>query len=189
VTAVTRPEWIEVGRVSRAHGVHGEVRVRPSSDNPDRFLPGSVLHCRPDRIGVAGPRLQEQVRLTVDSLRGGDGFPIVAFQGVPDRTAAEALRGHILEIPASELPELDEEEYYPFDLIGLVVRDQTGMGRGTVVDAVESPAHALLVIKVEGAGDRGGQPGGEILVPFVYEAVPVVELAEGYLVVADSYLE
>jgi 16S rRNA processing protein RimM len=186
---MTRPEWIEVGRVSRAHGVHGEVRVLPSTDNPDRFVPGSVLHCRPDRIGVAGPRLQEQVRLTIDSLRGEDGFPIVAFEGVSDRTGAEALRGHILEIPSDELPELDEEEFYPFDLIGLAVRDQAGSVRGVVVDAVESPAHALLVIKVDGAETRAEGPRGEILVPFVYEAVPVVEPGEGYLVVADAYLE
>jgi 16S rRNA processing protein RimM len=185
---MTRPEWIEVGRVSRAHGVHGEVRVLPSSDNPDRFLPGAVFHCRPDRIGVAGVRLQEEVRLTIDSLRGEDGFPIVAFQGVSDRTAAEALRGHILEVRSSELPELDEEEYYPFDLIGLVVRDRAGSVRGAVVDAVESPAHALLVIKVEGTESRETGLSGEILVPFVYDAVPVVELTEGYLVVVDSYL-
>ncbi len=185
---MTRPEWIEVGRVSRAHGVHGEVRVRPSSDNPDRFVPGSVFYCRPDRVGVAGPRLQEQVRLVIESLRGDDGFPIVAFQGVSDRTSAEALRGHILEIRSDELPELDDEEYYPFDLIGLAVRDEVGVVRGLVVDAVESPAHALLVVKLDD-GNAGKGDGAEILVPFVYEAVPIVEQGEGYVVVAEAYLE
>ena len=186
---MARPEWIEVGRVSRAHGVHGEVRVVPSSDNPDRFLPGSVLHCRPGRVGVAGPRLQEQVRLTVDTLRGDDAFPIVAFREVSGRTAAEGLRGYILLVRSEDLPELDDDEYYPFDLIGLAVRDQAGAHRGRVVDAVESPAHALLVIRLGGEGAADTDEVPEVLVPFVYEAVPVVEPGEGYLVVGSAYLE
>ncbi len=101
---MARPEWIEVGRVSRAHGVHGEVRVRPDSDNPERFAPGSVLHARPARAGVAGPRRPEQVRLTIEEVRGGDDFPIVAFREVGDREAAEGLRGYLLEVRSADLP-------------------------------------------------------------------------------------
>jgi 16S rRNA processing protein RimM len=163
--------------------------VVPSSDNPDRFLPGSVLHCRPGRVGVAGPRLQEQVRLTVGTLRGDDAFPIVAFREVPDRTAAEGLRGYILLVSSEELPELEDDEYYPFDLIGLAVRDEAGSYRGRVVDAVESPAHALLVIKLGEEGAPETDEGPEVLVPFVYEVVPVVKPGEGYLVVGPAYLE
>lgn len=185
---MARPEWIEVGRISRAHGVHGEVRVLPSSDNPDRFAPGSVLRCRPDRVGVAGPRLQGQVRLTVESIRGDESFPIVAFGGITDRTAAEALRGYVLEIGSDELPELDDDEYYPFDLIGLSVRDEWGQVRGTVSDAVESPAHALLVVSLVESGVDAGDIPREVLVPFVHEAVPRIELAERYLIVGSAFL-
>src|SRR5665811_2359644 len=101
---MARPEWIEVGRVSRAHGVHGEVLIMPDSDNPERFALGSVLHARPARAGVAGPRHPEQVRLTIDGVRGGEGFPIVAFREVGDREAAEALRGYLLEVRSVDLP-------------------------------------------------------------------------------------
>ncbi len=114
-----RPEWIEVGRVSRAHGVQGESRVLLSSDNPDRFVAGEVLYGRPERRGVAGARLPAQVRLTIRSVRGDSEFPIVAFEEVGDRDAAEALRGYVLEVPGGDLPELDDDEFYPFDLIGL----------------------------------------------------------------------
>lgn len=177
---MTRPEWIEVGRVSRAHGVRGEVRVLPESDNPERFLPGSVLHGRPGRRGVAGPRTEMQVRLTIESVRGDEDFPIVAFAGVSDRDAAEALRGYVLEIHSTELPELPDDEYYPFDLVGLEVRDSPGQVVGRVAEVVESPAHALLVVSLE--------QGREVMVPFVHEAVPAVVVREGYLVVDPRFL-
>lgn len=178
---MSRPEWIEVGRVSRPHGVHGEVRVMPSSDNPERFAPASVLYALPERLGIAGPRLREHVRLTIETVRGADGFPIVAFVEVVGREAAEALRGHVLEIPCSQLPELDEDEYYPFDLIGLEARDLGGAFLGRVTDVVESPAHALLVVSVGS--------GSEAMIPFVRAAVPTVAVAEGFVVISPSFLD
>jgi ribosomal 30S subunit maturation factor RimM len=98
---MSRPEWIEVGRISRAHGGHGEVRVTPDSDNPDRFTTGAVFHARPGRGGVAG--LQE------------------------------------------------------------------------------SPAHAILIV--------GLADGGELMVPFVTAAVPVVDTTAGFLVIDPGFVE
>ncbi len=185
-----RPEWIEVGRVSRAHGVQGESRVLLSSDNPDRFVAGEVLYGRPERRGVAGARLPAQVRLTIRSVRGDSEFPIVAFEEVGDRDAAEALRGYVLEVPGGDLPELDDDEFYPFDLIGLEVRDESGARRGRVTDAVETPAHALLVV-VPDAGPPAEDklPAQEVLVPFVTEAVPEVRVIQGYLTIVARFLE
>jgi 16S rRNA processing protein RimM len=170
-----RPKWIEVGRISRPHGVRGEVRVALSSDNPERFMPGAELHARPGRAGVAGPRLREQMRLTIENVRGDDDFPIVAFEEIPDRDKAEAFGGYILEVPAEDLPELGEDEFYPFDLIGLEVRDLSGSVLGRVSDAVESPAQSILAVAL--------RAGGEALVPFVKAAVPTIALEDGYLVI------
>ena len=152
----------------------------PDSDNPERFAPGSVVHGRPRRVGIAEPRLREQVRLTVETVRGDGDFPIVAFREVPDREAAEALQGYVLEVRSNQLPELDEDEFYPFDLQGLEVRDPRGTVAGRVVDVVESPAHAILVI--------GLSSGGETMIPFVHAAVPTVAVAEGFLVVESDFL-
>jgi 16S rRNA processing protein RimM len=129
------------------------------------------------------------VRLTVESCRGEEAFPVVAFREVQDRTAAEALRGHVLFVGRDQLPELDEDEYYPFDLVGLSVRDPMGVRRGEVVDAVESPAHALLVVRLEERDTTTGEAAREVLVPFVTEAVPTVDLAQGHVVVRDAFLE
>jgi len=178
---MARPEWIEVGRIVRAHGVHGEVRVRPDSDNPERFAPGSVLHARPQRLGVAGSRLREQVRLTVEEVRGEGDFPIVGFREVADRDRAEAMRGYILEVRSTQLPELPEDEFYPFDLETLQVRDPVGVAVGRVTGVVESPAHPILVIELDAGGER--------MVPFVSAAVPTVAVAEGYLVVEPLFLD
>lgn len=177
----TRPEWIEVGRVSRPHGVHGEVRITPDSDNPERFAPGAVLHARPGRMGLATPAEPRRLRLTVKSVRGDDAFPIVAFDEVADRNEAEALGGHILEVPGSELPDLADGEFYPFDLQGLEARRPDGSVVGRVVEAVESPAHAILIVELQG--------GGEVMLPFVEAAVPAIDLEQGYLVVEPSFLE
>lgn len=178
---MSRPEWIEVGRIARPHGVHGEVRVVPDSDNPERFIPGSVLHARPRRLGMAGPRSSEQVSLTIKSARGDDGFPIVGFQEIADRDRAEALRGYVLEVACSQLPELPADEFYSFDLEGLEVRDPAGGVIGAVTGLIESPAHPILVV-TSGSGD-------ERMVPFVHAAVPAVAVAEGYLVVEWAFLE
>jgi 16S rRNA processing protein RimM len=132
------------------------------------------------------------MRLTVASVRGDEAFPILRFGEVGDRDAAEALRGYVLEIPSSALPELEADEFYPFDLIGLEVRDENGAVIGEVTDVLDSPAHALLLI----AGNRDSacpEPdsrgsSGE-LVPFVTAAVPVVAVADGYLVLASGFRE
>ncbi|MCL5942602.1 MAG: ribosome maturation factor RimM [Actinobacteria bacterium] len=180
-----RPEWIEIGRIVRAHGIHGEVRVASSSDNPDRLVPGAYVYARPGRRGLAAAAGQ-RAHLRITSVRGVPEEPIVAFAGVSDRDEADALRGHILEVPSSELPELEDGEYYPFDLEGLEVRTPAGESVGVVVEVVESPAHDILVVGLS-SGGAGGR--AEALVPFVEAAVPVVEPAAGYLVVEPRFLE
>jgi 16S rRNA processing protein RimM len=169
-----RPEWIEVGRVKRAHGVRGEVRVLPSTDNPERFAPGEVLY------GLL-PGGGERRLLEVEDVRGTWDSMIVAFVGLEAREDADALRGCILQVPAGALPELGTEEYYPFDLEGLDVRSTVSYATvGIVQELLESPAHELLAILLSG--------GSEVLVPFTFEAVPEVRIDEGYVVVEDRFL-
>jgi 16S rRNA processing protein RimM len=117
--------------------------------------------------------------LTIETVRGDDDFPIVAFEEISDRDKAEAFNGYLLEIRGGDLPELEEDEFYPFDLIGLEARDPSGSVLGRVTDALESPAHAILVVASE--------KGGEVLVPFVIAAVPTGAMAEGYLVIDPEF--
>ncbi len=160
-----------VGRVGRAHGVHGDVFVEPWTDAPEeRFADGAVLHSE------AGP-------LTVAYTRSHSGKLVVHFTGLEDRTAIEAIRGQILTVPAAARPPLaDPDEFYDSDLVGLAVSTVAGRRLGPVTDVVHSPAGRLLAVDVAGR---------EVLVPFRREFVPVVDLAAGTAVIdpPDGLLE
>lgn len=125
------PERLQIARIGRAHGLRGEVHVWPITDRSERFAVGAQSYVR-DRV------------LTIATARPVDDHWLIRFEGVDDRSAAEALNGGVLE--AEPLGPLPEGEYWVHELIGMSVRDQHGIDRG-VVDAVqENPAHPLLVL-------------------------------------------
>lgn len=152
-----------VGRIGKAHGLRGEVAVQVHTDSPEqRFAPGVQLGAGADRT------------LTVETVRPHSGALLVKFAGVADRTAAEALRGRLLTVEATSLPDLDDpEEYYDHQLEGLTAASKEGAVLGTVLEVVHAPASDLLVL------DTGH---GTAMVPFVRAIVPEVDLAGGRVV-------
>ena len=90
---------VAVGHVTKAHGIRGEVAVEVRSDNPDRFGEGSIVF-------TEGGRALEVERAHPHGARH-----LVRFAGVSDRAAAESLRGEVLVVPETWLPELGEGEY------------------------------------------------------------------------------
>jgi 16S rRNA processing protein RimM len=157
-----------VGRIGRAHGIKGDVFVDIRTDEPEiRFAAGSVLDTDPAEFGP----------LTVGSARNHSGRTVVSFVGVPDRTAAEKLRGVRLVIDSDILSPIDDpDEWHDHELAGLTVVDLQGQRLGTVTEIVHGPAGDLLAI---GRGD-----GRESLVPFLREFVPEVDVTAGRIVVA-----
>lgn len=158
---------IVVGRIGRPHGIRGEVTVEPRTDEPDeRFAAGAVLH-------VDGPVGQ----LTVGRAHWHSGRLLIAFDGVHDRNAAEALRGLLLEVDRAddETPE-HPDEFYDTSLVGCEVLDTAGAVIGTIREVVHLPAQDLL--------DVEARDGRRVLIPFVSEIVPDVDVA-GRRVVVD----
>lgn len=158
---------VTVGRIGRAHGVRGDVTVEVRTDSPEvRFAVGAALPTEP---AAAGP-------LTVAQARWHSGRLLVRFEGVQDRTAAERLRGVRLlaDVAADERPD-DPEEYYDHQLTGLVVRLSDGSAVGEVSAVLHVPGQDLLAVR--------RPDGAELLVPFVAEIVPTVDLAAGEVVV------
>jgi 16S rRNA processing protein RimM len=156
-----------VGRIGHAHGVKGEVSVEVRTDDPDRrYAPGSVLATDPPDKGP----------LTVAGARPHHGRLLVAFEGYADRNAAETLRGTLLVVDAATAGDTEDGEWWDHDLIGLAAVTTDGIALGTVADVVHVPGPPLLSILDE---DRR-----EVLVPFVAEIVPEVDVAGGRLVVA-----
>lgn len=155
---------VVVGRIGRAHGIRGEVNVDIRTDEPERRLaPGSSVVC--------GDRT-----LTVATARPHSGRWVVRFTEVPDRTAAEALHGRTLEVEVDPLdtPE-DPEEFYDHQLVGLEACTADGVV-GIVTAVLHLPAQDLLSIDADGR---------ELLVPFVVDLVPEVDLVARRLLIAD----
>lgn len=166
-------ETIVVGRVGKPHGLRGEVSVEPRTDEPDRrFADGAQLQTQHPRPGASGP-----ATLTVAGSRWHSGRLLVRFEEIADRNAAEQARGTLLTIPLDpeETPE-DPEEFYDHQLLGLRVVTTDGSEVGTLKEVVHGTAQDLLVIT---AADR------EVLVPFVTELVPEVDVPGGRIVVDD----
>ncbi len=158
-----------VGRIVRAHGIHGEVVVEPRTDNPDaRFAPGSTLRTDP-----AGPRGGQ--RLTVRAARGHQGRLLVRFAELAERSAAEGWRGALLVVGVPDgQPSADPDEFYDQQLAGLDVVTVDGQPVGVVAAVLHLPGQDILDVR---AGD------GQILIPLVTAIVPEIDIAGGRILV------
>ena len=126
---------IALAAIAGAHGIKGELRLKLFSDTVESLS-------RHERLYVGGA----QRRLS--SIREGK-MPVARFEGIDDRSAAEALRGELVEIDRSALPPLEEGEYYHADLIGIAAVDREGNPVGVVAAIENYGAGDLLEIELE----------------------------------------
>ncbi|RKT57045.1 ribosome maturation factor RimM [Saccharothrix australiensis] len=159
---------VVVGRVAKAHGISGELAVDVRTDSPElRFAHGSAL--------VAKLRDGTSRTLTVAAARNHSGRLLVRFEEVLTRDVAETLRGTLLFAGTDDLPPTgDPDEFYDHELEGLRAELLDGTVVGSVLEVVHGPGGELLVIRPE--------RGGELLVPFVRQIVPTVDVAGGRVV-------
>ncbi|KAJ8143456.1 hypothetical protein OY671_003416 [Metschnikowia pulcherrima] len=152
-----------VARVGKAHGSRGEVALDSRTDDPEeRLAVGERSETRP---ADAGPS-------TVATVRVHQGRWLVGFEGVRDRTGAEASRGVELVVEAEASDE--EDAWYPHELAGSRAEGTDGRVSGRLEGLEHSPAHDVLVSR---------EPdGARTLVPFVRQIVPVVDVAGGRVV-------
>jgi 16S rRNA processing protein RimM len=158
--------WVAVGRATRAHGIHGEVAVLSLTDVAARFEAGSRVFA-----GEDGSR-----PLTVTGSRPHRDRVLVRFEEIPDRTAAEALSGTYLFVPADSSPDLPEGEFWPHQIVGAEVRTESGRSLGTITEIVRTQANDVWV--ATGAG-------GESLIPALKDLVVSVDLPAGLVVVRE----
>lgn len=121
------------GQIGKPHGVGGEVYVMKISDDPRRFEPGARLHHEDGRV------------LTVESARPHRDRFLVKFEGIGDRESAQGARG-ALYVDTDDRRSLQEDEYWPDDLIGCRVSHTDGTPIGTVTDVTFNGAQDLLII-------------------------------------------
>lgn len=155
---------IALAAVAGAHGVKGELRLKLFSESVASLAAHEKIH-----VGGVERRLL--------AVRDAGKTAVARFEGVGDRSAAEALRGSLVEVERSALPPLEEGEYYHADLIGLPAVDRMGRHLGKVVAVENFGAGDLLEIELE--------DGRRSLIPFKPE---IADLADGRVVLDPEFL-
>jgi 16S rRNA processing protein RimM len=153
-----------VGRIGRAHGILGEATIEVRTDEPEnRFAVGAQLFTDSDRV------------LTVSSGRVHNGILLLGFVGISDRNSIEALRDTLMYAEVDiDAPGEGDDDYHVLQLIGCVAFLESGEKFGDVADVINLPGQDLLSIKTE---------TGEVLIPFVHQLVPVVDIKAKKMVV------
>ncbi|MBD2487041.1 ribosome maturation factor RimM [Aulosira sp. FACHB-615] len=161
-------DWLAIGKIVAPQGLAGELRVYPETDFPERFEePGTRWLLRP------GQTEPQPIELLDGRYLEGKNLYVISIAGVDNRNQAEELRDCRLFVPASDRPELGEDEYHVVDLIGLEVFLQTsGELLGKVVDVIPA-GNDLLEVELL----NHEKANKKVLIPFVKEITPVVDIA------------
>jgi 16S rRNA processing protein RimM len=188
---------VEVGRIVDAWGIKGAFKVQPFSADPQALfssrrwflqpaapVPGKGALVRPDAPKAAPlPRL-----LKITSAKEHGDVVVASAQDIPDRNAAEALKGARVFVSRQSFPSADPDEFYWVDLIGLSVLNREGALLGTVSDLLETGAHCVLRVRRPEAAPDAPPDEAERLIPFVSAYVDEVDLA-GKRIVVDWGLD
>jgi len=163
-----------VGRIADAWGIKGWFKVLPHSAQPEALFSSKRWLLQPP--GAAG---SQAFRLAIREAKEHSDVIVASSEDVPDRNAAEALRGARVFVPRSSFPTAGDDEYYWVDLIGLAVVNREGVALGRVRELLASGPQTTLVLDAT----EDGKPV-ERMVPFVSAFVDQVDLA-GRLITVD----
>ena len=148
---------VVVGRITRPHGVRGEVAVLVISEVPERFRDGATVWTESGRA------------LTVSASRSHGDRLLVRFEGLGDREQADALRGTLLVVPESASPELPEGSWWDHQIVGCAVETDAGRALGAVRDVIHTPANDVWSV-VDAAET-------ETLIPVIADVIVEVDVA------------
>lgn len=162
-------ELYDIGRITRPHGLRGEVRVQIITDFPERFQAmDSVIVQTPDGV---------RRRYNINGVRFHKGFVILQLEGVDTVEDAQRLRNSLLRVTRDELVPLPPGHYYISDLIGLEVYTEFGELLGTVSDVLQPGANDVYVVRPAAEGTE------EILLPAIRDVVKDIDLESGRITV------
>ena len=160
----------EIGKIVGVHGVRGDMLLLPQTDFPERFLGMKELD-----VTVAGQPMRTFKVRRLEPSEGKNTF-FLRLQGVEDRDAAETLKGALITVAEDERVELEEDEYWLDDIIGLAVFDKATGGRlGEITEVICTGSNDVYVVKTpEGASKA---------IPAIADVIEKVDVANGTMTV------
>ena len=174
-------EFFHVGVISGAHALKGEMRVFPTTDDPERFVKGLTLYAKKDGPqgggkgeggrpeGVRSRASGAVTELHVTQARAGGKFVLVKCKEVNSVEEAEKLKGADLFVSREDAIPLEEGEYFVADLIGLSIEDEDGKEIGTLKDVISAPANDVYVMQHH-------ERNKEILLPAIKQCILRVDM-------------
>ena len=183
------PDWpedaVEVGYVVGAWGIKGWIKVLPYASDPQALQSTRRWFLKPPE-GPRGVRPGGQtapaVLQVVQAKEHGEGLVAQAHE-LPDRSAAESLRGARIFVSRGSFPGTQADEYYWIDLIGLRVENRHGDALGAVVGLIDTGPHSVLRVAPDRLPEGRSATDAERLIPFVSAYVDSVSLADQRIVV------
>lgn len=160
----TRPRFLVIGKILRAHGVRGEVRVLPHTDLPERFSWLKEVY-----IGERDPK-----PIAIEGVRFHQNLVLLKFAGYDFRDQIDVLKGEFLLVRIEDAIPLEEDEYFLFQLVDMPVYTDEGQYLGEIKDVIETGANNVFVIRGEGK---------DILLPDTKEVVVDIDFDNGRLTV------
>ena len=155
---------LKVGVLSSTHGVHGEMKVFPTTDDPGRFK--KLKEVLLETEGGLIP-------LKIEGVRFFKQFVIIKFEGFDSINDIEKYKGKAIFVTRENAVKLKEDEYFIADLIGMRVKDEDGSELGELTDVIETGANDVYVIKLYGSG--------ELLLPAIKQCILDVDIKSGIM--------
>ena len=159
-------DLLKVGVITTTHGVRGEAKVYPTTDEPERFLELDYVLLDTGR---------ELRKLEIKNVKFFKNLVILKFKGVDNINDIEKYKGRDLWIPREEGQELEEDEYYIADLLGMSVVLEDGQEFGTLKDVMETGANDVYIID--------SAEHGEVLLPAIKECILDVDLEKNVMTI------
>lgn len=154
-------EYLNVGKIVNTHGIRGEVRVISQTDFPElRYKKGAKL-----TLFQEG---KQPLKLTIASHRKHKNFDLLTFEGYLTINDVEKFRDGILKVSEYDLTDLEENEYYYYEIIGLNVLDENGELLGTIKEILSPGANDVWVVQRKGKKDA--------LIPYIDSVVKEIDL-------------
>lgn len=159
-------QLLQVGVITQTHGIRGEVKVFPTTDDPARFE-------RLRKVTLDTGR--ESLELEIEKVRFSKQFVIVKFKGLDDINQVERYKRCPLLVRREDAVPLEEDEYYIADMIGIRVETEDGEAFGTLKDVIETGANDVYIVETSSHG--------EVLIPAIKECILEVDIEAGRMVV------